>query len=249
MNPKRLSPALYCFLTLLIVPVFAGSAFAQHERAFFFSGADGSSPSGGLVVDAEGNFYGSTALGGTDDLGVVYEIGPTSNGGAAETVLYSFTGSNGDGANPTGNLIFDSTGNLYGVTQYGGTGNGAVFELSPPSSPGGDWAETVLYSFQGGPSDGAGPMAGLVLDGAGNLYGTGFHGGIDAEPCDDGGCGVVYELTPPSVPGSPWTESVLYMFQGNTSGGNPMAPLIFDQAGNLYGTTFIGGDNSKAIPL
>ncbi|MGO9123603.1 MAG: choice-of-anchor tandem repeat GloVer-containing protein [Terriglobales bacterium] len=168
-----------------------------------------------MVVDAVGNFYGATFLGGSANVGVVYEISPTSNGKATEAVLYDFTGSNGDGANPIGGLIFDKAGNLYGVTQNGGAFEvGTVFELSPPASPGGAWAETVLYSFQDSPSDGAYPVAGVIFDASGNLYGTARYGGIYAPSCDFG-CGVVYELTPPSAGGQPWAESILYAFQGS----------------------------------
>ena len=174
-------------------------------------------------------------------MGVVYEINPAVQGKAAETVLYNFAG-NGDGANPIGDLVFDPSGNLYGVTQFGGTSNqGTVFELSPPSAQGGAWTETLLYSFQGMPSDGAQPAAGLIFDGAGNLYGTTSAGGIDSGFCE-GGCGTAFDLSPPSVRGGSWTENVLYFFQGDPDGAEPLGALIFDQTGNLYGTTFIGGD-------
>jgi uncharacterized repeat protein (TIGR03803 family) len=154
--------------------------------------------------------------------------------------------SNGDGAQAIGNLILDTAGNLYGVTQFGGTLNqGTVFELSPPSSPGGAWIETVLYSFQGMPADGAQPVAGLVFDSVGNLYGTASLGGINADDCI-GGCGTVFELSPPAAPGGTWTETVLYFFQGgngiiNFDGSTPLGGVIFDPAGNLYGTTERGG--------
>ncbi len=239
MNRKR---TLACSrMVLVVIMLLAGSALAQHLQAFEFGGGNGLAPGGGLVVDGEGNFYGTTSRGGLSSVGVVFEISPTRTGGATETVLYNFTGngSNGDGANPLGDLVFDKAGNLYGVTQSGGPSNaGTVFELSPPASPGGAWTETVLHSFQGSPTDGASPMSGLMLDGTGNLYGTASQGGINAPPCNNG-CGVVYELTQ-AVQG-PWTESVLYMFQGYPDGGQPMSPLIMDQAGDLYGTTYIGG--------
>jgi uncharacterized repeat protein (TIGR03803 family) len=249
MNPKRLSLTHLCRLaTLLTIPILLSSASAQHVQQFNFSGANGSDPTGGVVVDSLGNFYGSTYVGGTSRLGVVYEISPTSNSGATETVLYNFTGSsNRDGANPRGDLIFDNAGNLYGVTQLGGTLNqGTVFELSPPSSQGAPWSETVLYSFQGPASDGAQPVAGLALDGAGNLYGTTSLGGVGSENCD-GGCGIAFELSPPAAQGAAWTETVLYFFQGGgpgnigDDGSNPLGRLIFDQMGNLYSTTSMGG--------
>ena len=165
---------------------------------------------------------------------------------ATEKALYRFTGGN-DGANPRGGLVFDSSGNLYGTTTYGGGTNqnrlcanygcGVVFELSPNS--GGGWSETILYSFCSatGCTDGAQPEAGLIFDAAGNLYGT-AGGGANAG-------GVVFELSPNS--GGGWTESVLYNFCSLTNcadGQLPSGAVTFDLAGNLYGTTG-GGDNSK----
>ncbi len=240
MNPDRPSFAACCLATLLIIPVSLGSAFAQHERQYNFDGANGGNPEGGLVVDAAGNFYGDTYNGGSSKLGVAYELSPESGNKVNETVLHNFTG-NGDGANPIGDLVFDNVGNLYGVTQLGGAaGLGTVFELSPPSSQGGEWTETVLYSFQGIPSDGSQPAAGLVFDGAGNLYGTTSLGGFNGNDCN-GGCGTVFELSPPATPGGTWTETVIYFFQGFNDGSDPLGAVIFDQAGNLYGTTFYGG--------
>ncbi len=239
----------YCVLLALIGTVLlCGSADAQHERDLDFFGKNGSGPSGGVVVDALGNFYGATAGGGSANLGTVYEISPT-NGSATEMVLYSFLGGSngGDGANPIGDLMFDQGGNLYGVTEYGGNlnptcptsmGCGTVFELSPPSQEGGSWTETVLYRFQGNLSDGAQPKAGLVADGAGNLYGTTSFGGTDS--CESG-CGSVFELSPPSEPGGSWTETVLYLFQAPPDGGQPVGGVILDAGGNLYGTTSLGG--------
>jgi uncharacterized repeat protein (TIGR03803 family) len=236
----RFSRSAICLLFgLLVLPVCLGSAFAQQERQYNFDGANGSTPEGGLVVDAAGNFYGSTYLGGSSKLGVAYELSPAGNK-VNETVLHNFTG-NGDGENPLGDLAFDNAGNLYGVTQFGGAfGLGTVFELSPPSAQGGEWTEAVLYSFQGIPSDGAQPVAGLVLDGAGNLYGTTSLGGFNGPDCD-GGCGTVFELSPPAAPGGNWTETVIYFFQGFNDGSDPLGAMIFDPAGNLYGTTFFGG--------
>jgi uncharacterized repeat protein (TIGR03803 family) len=155
-----------------------------------------------------------------------------------EQVLYAFQGGN-DGADPIGNLIFDSSGNLYGATETGGgtdcsSGCGTVFELSPNGS--GGWTETILYSFQGG-SDGAGPSAGLIFDQAGNLYGTTQGGGVNY-------LGTVFELSPSGNGG--WTETILYSFQGSPDGAGPQG-LIFDGSGNLYGTTGAGGEGTCSI--
>jgi uncharacterized repeat protein (TIGR03803 family) len=198
---KRLSrPATLRLLTLSIILIFLGSAWAQHLRSFSFNGENGYSPQGGLVVDNAGNFYGGTQGGGDFNGGVVFEINLTS-----ETTLYNFTGTNGDGLGANGDLIFDDAGNLYGTTVSGGSCStndcGTVFELSPPTLPGDAWTETVLHSFAGFP-DGSRPAAGLVFDATGNLYGTTANGGSSS--C---GCGTVFELTPPSQPGGMWTET------------------------------------------
>jgi uncharacterized repeat protein (TIGR03803 family) len=136
-------------------------------------------------------------------------------------VLYSFAGGT-DGANPSAGLIQDSSGNLYGTTYKGGTaGFGAVFKITSAGS------ESVLYSFAGG-TDGANPLAGLIQDSTGNLYGTTYGGGTTS-------VGTVFKLTTAGV------ETILHSFTGGTDGANPWAGLIQDSAGNLYGTTSTGG--------
>jgi uncharacterized repeat protein (TIGR03803 family) len=238
----RFSRSAICLLFgLLLLPVCLGSAFAQQERQYDFDGVNGRDLRGGLIFDATGSVYGNAYFGGSSQLGLAYELSPAGNK-VNETVLHNFAG-NGDGANPIGDLAFDNAGNLYGVTQFGGAfGLGTVFELSPPSVQGGEWTEAVLYSFQGIPSDGAQPVTGLVLDGVGNLYGTTSQGGVNNGYCDgNGGCGTVFELSPQAAPGGNWTETVIYFFQGFNDGFDPLGAMIFDQAGNLYGTTFSGG--------
>src|SRR5271169_2414365 len=151
-----------------------------------------------------------------------------------ETVPYTFTGGS-DGAAPAAGLIFDSKGNLYGTAVNGGntgsancpglnppTGCGVVFELSPPSGGTGPWTETVLYTFTGG-ADGAYPQASLVFDTKGNLYGTTSSGGsTSGTVCQGiGGCGVVFELSPPKSGSGPWTESPIYTFTGGSDGAVP----------------------------
>ena len=145
-----------------------------------------------------------------------------------EKVLYSFQGVP-DGATPTGAMVFDKAGNLYGATLYGGASTydngpgqcGTVYKLAPPATKGGAWTETVLYIFKGhAQNDGATPEGGLVIDEAGNLYGTTGYGG--SGPClllgGAVGCGTVYELSPPAKQGNPWMETVLYSFQGARTG-------------------------------
>ena len=209
-----------------------------------FAGTDGANPAAGLVFDAAGNLYGTTQSGGLtgdcqgpngggpNSCGVVFKLTPNADGTWTESVLYSFMGIP-DAANPVGGLIFDAAGNLYGTTSAGGGGVGTVFKLTP--SAGGTWTESVLHSFGGG-WDGGYPYAGLIFDTAGNLYGTSFYGGdTRVVAC---GCGVVWKLEP--NPEGTWTMSALFSFMGE-DGALPYAGLIFDAAGNLYGTTEEGG--------
>jgi uncharacterized repeat protein (TIGR03803 family) len=228
------------FLLVAVVTVPIGYAAAATELVIhkFGHAGDGAVPSSGLVADALGNLYGLTAEGGSADAGTLYRLTPPvpPSGAWTETVLYSFTGNgiNGEGMRPVGDLVFDALGNLYGVTNLGGLfGEGMVFEVSPPAQPGGAWSESLLYSFMG-PEDGAGPSAGLIFDTAGNLYGTASAGGTANQ-------GVVFEVSPPTSHGEPWTETVLHAFEGGSDGAEPVSKLIFDPPGNLYGTTVVGG--------
>jgi uncharacterized repeat protein (TIGR03803 family) len=149
------------------------------------------------------------------------------------TLLHTFTGGN-DGSYPDSNLVEDASGNLYGTTQIGGAnGWGTIFELSPTEH--GDWRFSLLYTFTGG-NDGGNPLGSLTFDHSGNAYATVSSGGIN-------GFGAIIELSPSSHAGKPWTETVLYSFQGGEDGGLPFGAVIFDAAGNLYGTTSIGGKN------
>jgi uncharacterized repeat protein (TIGR03803 family) len=194
------------------------------------------------IFDKQGNLYLTSELTSTLEMargeateGMVLELSPQSNGTWAETTLYAFTGGS-DGGGPTGGVIADSSGNLYGTTLGGGSSSecGTVFELSPQKN--GGWTETVLHVFSG--SDGCGPDAGLVRDGEGNLYGTTYNGGVGV--CNNQ-CGVVFEVSPPAVKGGDWTESTLHSFD-NKDGANPFAALAIDSTGVLYGTTVNGGN-------
>jgi uncharacterized repeat protein (TIGR03803 family) len=191
-------------------------------------------------MDAQGGLYGVTVFDGTAGLGVIYRLSPPAQSGGSwtETVLYNFQGS-GDGSLPQGGLVFDNQGNLFGVTNAGGSANlGTVFRLSL-SNQGQSWAESVLHSFLGG-KDGANPSASLILDANGNLYGTTSHGGSSSK-CFQAACGTVFSLTRNA--GS-WTEQVLYSFKGGNDGQYPYAKVAFDKKGNLYGTTSQGGSVS-----
>jgi hypothetical protein len=211
----------------------------------FSGGSDGGNPFAGLVIDSNGNLYGTTVWGGLGH-GVVFELSPTATGVWVETVLYGFQGGN-DGYYPEGSLVFDAAGNLYGTTYGGGTGLcgfavtcGTVFELSRNSN--GGWNETVIYNFNS-VSDGAFPQVGMIFDPHGNLYGTTAAGGNTSNTyCGYPyyGCGTVFELSPSSAGG--WTKTTLYTFSDGPDGASPDAGLIFDAAGSLYGTAAGGGD-------
>jgi uncharacterized repeat protein (TIGR03803 family) len=197
----------------------------------FTGEGDGGSPLSNVVFDSAGNIYGSTQIGGASNLGAVYKLTPSGGGNYTESVIYNFAGGS-DGAGPLDGLIFDTAGNLYSTTGFGGGasacqgGCGTVFELSPNGS---GWTEKILYSFQGG-NDGETPNAGVVLDAAGNLYGNTWQGGA-------GGGGTVYELSPS---GSNWNFNLIWGFPGN---GYSVARLLRDSSGNLYGTLQSGGAN------
>jgi uncharacterized repeat protein (TIGR03803 family) len=199
--------------------------------------ADGGNPFGSLSFDAAGNLYGTTTGGGTYGYGTVFELSPARDGSWNQKVLHSFDGEDGQG--PESNLVFDSTGNLYGTTWGGGAGNyGTVFELMP--GEGGNWTEKVLHNFYYG-SNGYQPLAGVIFDAEGNLYSTTQLGGNAS--CFDG-CGTVFELTP-QANGS-WTKTTLYKFvNGGNDGYTPQGGVIFDSAGNLYGTTEDGGTSTR----
>ena len=166
-----------------------------------------------------------------------------------EKVLYSFQGSP-DGSFPGGGVVFDKAGNLYGVTEEGGSGScppaqcGIVYQLSPPAQKGGPWTETVLYVFKGQPyGDGSSPAGTLLIDRSGNLYGATGYGGTGRCKIFGGvvGCGTVYELSPPTKQGEGWTETVLYSFKGDKDGQLAGESLTFDAQGNIYGATAYGG--------
>jgi hypothetical protein len=221
----------------------------------FQGGNDGAFPIGGLIFDSAGNLYGTTNYGGggpcgvgdTTGCGMVFELSPSSNGSWVETVLYSFQGRS-DGQYPMSGLIFDSSGNLYGTTNEGGittcssadgatSGCGTVFELSPGAN--GTWTKTILYAFQAVNNDGSGP-SGLTFDKSGNLYGATKGGGnFGCDHDDSAPCGTIFELSP-NVNGA-WVETVLYRFGITPDGWSPNGNLVFDQSGNLYGTTSQGG--------
>lgn len=232
-----------------------GAGWTLNPLYTFAGGSGGYRPLAGVVFGADGSLYGTTQEGGIGTpnrqpdgcylgCGTVFNLKLSG----VETEIHRFAGGR-DGMFPeTGSLIFDRAGNLYGTTQNGGLpcdnpgfGCGTVFKLSPS---GGGWTETVLYRFSGG-SDGSYPNAGLIMDVAGNLYGTTVSGGVSGPTCFTSGCGTVFKLSPS---GSGWTESTLYSFTGNSDGSSPYAGLILDAAGNLYGGTYYTGAVFQLMP-
>jgi len=225
----------------LLVLTLMGNARAATEKVLyaFQEGKDGGVPIAGLISDRAGNLYGTTLFGGDLNCGVrsgcgtVFELRHTKNGWQ-EDVVYSFAGGS-DGATPYAGLTMDRKGLLYGTTVSGGgngcrgLGCGVVFKLTRTSA--GTWRETVLRRFSKF-EDGQNPQGRVILDPHGNLYGTTYGGGGSRQYCD-AGCGVVFQLTPNGS--GEWPEHVLYH---PVSNGNFIGGLIFDRAGNLYGTTW-----------
>jgi uncharacterized repeat protein (TIGR03803 family) len=215
----------------------ANGAWSERIIHNFGNGTDFLQPSG-LTFDSSGNLYGAGAFGGGSGNGGIYELVKTTTGWS-EKILYNFVNNGVDGYYPNYGLVFDSSGNLYGTTAYGGSGNpsncepqqnlgcGIVFELTPTLS--GPWTETILHNFTGQP-DANYPQSGPVFDAFGNLYGTSLEGGGANE-------GTVYKLSPQS--GGTWTESIVYNF--GSDGTYPYDTLLFDPSGNIYGTAEDGG--------
>jgi hypothetical protein len=259
---RRLSGSILTLSFFVLALLSTASAEWNEKVLYSFQGVpDGATPAGGVVFDKAGNLYGTTIDGGSSSCrsiqqcGTVYQLAPPTKEGDpwTETVLYVFKGNaSNDGASPFGGLVIDSAGNLYGTTGYGGTGDcvllgtkmgcGTVFELSPPAQKGGNWTETVLYSFPTA-KQGYVPWGNLVFDSAGNLYGaTEFGGGFGT--CDQNiylYCGTVFKLSPPKTKGGKWTEKVLHGFKGGTDGANPNGAPVFNSEGAIYGTTGTGG--------
>jgi uncharacterized repeat protein (TIGR03803 family) len=264
---QKCSSRLISLCSLLAVALtLAVPASAEWKEKVLYSfqgGTDGAGPAGGVVFGPDGSLYGATQFGGADNCspmaacGAVFQVTPQKDGSWTETVLYVFKGkASNDGEYPEGGLIADSAGNLYGTTAYGGTGDcvllgikggcGTVYELSPPAEHGGAWTETILYSFLTA-KQGYVPNGDLVFDGGGNLYGATTYGGGKGETCDSfygGNCGAVFELSPPKTKGGKWAEKVLHAFGGGTDGANPNGGLVSDSKGNVYGTTYMGGDHN-----
>ena len=221
--------------------VFEVSPDGTETTLYAFTGAaDDGQPYGGVVRDAEGNLYGTTAQ--SEDLGpqpgTVFKLTPSG----VEMQLYSFLGGK-DGSGPEAAVSMDSKGNLWGTTYYGGkeacydlleNGCGVVFKVTKSGK------ETVRHKFTGG-KDGAYPTSGLIEDAQGNLYGTTYYGGSGTCTGQANGCGVIFKIPKKGK------EVVLYTFTGGSDGAYPSASLVLDAEGNLYGTTLYGGANGNGV--
>jgi hypothetical protein len=227
-----------CFGSVFRLSPPGHSGGAWTETVLYRFSVNGlSDPHGGVILDAKGNLYGTTYTGGLGpyDIGGVFELSPPSGGEGKWTLTPLFEFDNSDGGAPNGSLIFDKAGNLYGTTLIGGTsGYGTAFELSPPASGSGAWTETILHNFLTN-GDGNSPLANLIFDGQGNLYGTNWWGGEFGEY----NAGTVFQLSPSA--GGGWTETTLHNFGSGDDGSEPTGGLIFGPDGLLYGTASQGG--------
>jgi uncharacterized repeat protein (TIGR03803 family) len=216
----------------VIASVVILAAARGHAQVFTIIATVGQTAVGGPVTrDLEGNIYGASSYGSqpcnqATYCGNIYKVDPTGK----VTVLYNFRGQP-DGATAMPGLVRDNSGNLYGTTEFGGTYNfGTVFKLDSEGH------ETVLHSFAGPPNDGESPLAGLIADSHGNLYGTTEEGGLQTN-CSFG-CGTIFKVTPAG------RETVLYRFNGGTDGAAPWGASLLLSGGALYGTTLAGGNST-----
>jgi uncharacterized repeat protein (TIGR03803 family) len=222
-------------------PSGSGGAWIETQLYLFPRGLspDGCCPYAGVTIGKDAKLYGATPFGNLGS--TVFQLTPSGAQGLpwTHTVLYDLDFPTGGGF-PEGSLVFGKNGALYGTSYDGGdttncvppvVGCGAVFELDPPTTPGGSWTETTVHEFAGGDSDGANPVAGVVVGESGALYGT-----------TTDGPGTVFRLTPPGAAGGPWTETILHRFTGKKGDGSgPVAALVFGRNGALFGTTESGG--------
>jgi uncharacterized repeat protein (TIGR03803 family) len=204
-------------------------------------------PGTGVLAGTGGELYGTTLSGGAfsnPPTGTVFQLSPPLLGSGAWTltVIHSFLGGPTDGDEPIGGLIADGSGTLYGMTSGGGaSGLGVVYALIPPAIAGGVWAETILHSFGGSDGDGDSPTGKLLAGKAGTLYGVTESGG------GPNSGGIVFELTPPTVSGEAWTETILHAFDSATEVYGPSGGLVADGNGSLYGTTAFARGGSGSV--
>ena len=223
----------------LTPPASPGGAWTE-TTVFEFGSTGPANPVSGVTIGSDGVLYGTTLSGGALDQGTVYSLTPPASPGSTwtETILHTFDSTSGtDGAAPYAGVTIGSNGELYGTTAFGGRLNsGTVYQLTPPSSPGGTWTETLIYETPALYTP-ANPYGGVVAASNGVLYGTAF------ELYEYFG-GAVYSLVPPSSPGGAWTMTTLHEFTTTGDGSCPYAGLAVDSGGVLYGTTFYGGTST-----
>lgn len=208
----------------------SGGHWTESVVYSFPGGKYGASAGSPLVFDNAGNLYGTTPDAGAHGFGTIFQLVPGQNGQWSEKVIHGFTGGKDGGIGSLGPLLIASNGTIYGIAEVGGaSGFGTTFRIVPQSN--GTWKGATIDAFKGAPNAGS-PYGGLILDSAGNLYGTTYYGGSN-------NVGTVYEL---SKSGASWQEKVLYSFGASNDGNQPTSTLVFDSAGDLYGTTSAGGD-------
>ena len=249
MSGQRASAARLLAAAFVLTMLVAQPSPAQTFNVIYnFNLQTGQSPWSGPTMDRAGNLYGTTFNGGSSGNGIAYKL-TRVGAGWIFTPLYSFAGGS-DGAHPYAGVTIGPDGAIYGATYYGGgsgcgLGCGTVYRLAPPPTTCNStlcaWNETVLYRFNGS-ADGALPFAAVAFDQAGNLYGTTLSGAGNG--CGGNGCGIVYKLTRSGVN---WTESIVHTFTGGTDGSSPRAGITLDSAGNLYGTTTLGGNYGYGV--
>jgi uncharacterized repeat protein (TIGR03803 family) len=219
-----------------------GSGYTETVLYSFGGGRDGDGPFGGLAMDGQGAFYGVTLMGGNGgciagSCGLVFKLTPRKSGsGYVESTLYRFANS-GDANQPVGTPVLDTSGDVYGATQFGGLANkGAVFKLTPDPKTASGYSERVIYSLPGG-AGGYLPQSGLAIDKHGALYGEAQYGG-NLSACS-GGCGVIFKLI---LSGSTYAAKIIHTFGARPDGQQPMAAVTVDNAtGKVFGTTEYGG--------
>ena len=213
----------------------SGGIWTQRVIHAFTGGNDGSGPGARVTVDRSGDIYGMAPTGGANGLGTIYKIHQRPRGDPTFSVIHTFTGG-ADGSTGSAGRMILRHGRLFGAATTGGTyGSGIIFELTPTDV--GEWDLRPVYSFRGQP-DGSFPYGAILFDGSGNVYGTTYYGGTN-------GIGAVYKLS--TRPTGEWGEEIIYSFQDGTDGNSPISNLVFDAAGNLYGTTSEGGAGSGVI--
>jgi len=227
----------------------SGSAWNLTVLHSFAGGSDGAQPLGGVIFDVQGNLYGTTSQDGTSGIagGTAFRLTPDRT----QTLLHTFTdrviGTPFDGGMPSGALIFDAAGNLYGTTEVGGGGQviigeasnaGTVYRLAPPAAGQGPWTETLLHSFDGNSTDGSTPVGGVVADSNGNLYGVTAAGGTLA--------GTAFKLAVRTGSSGQWPETVLHNFTESPDGTDPQGGLAYDGHGNFFGVTMSGSTSGSS---